>query len=196
MNAKYLLFQMFFLTSVFVNLFVQKNLFLKILLTVLLFLYGLLILPEFKYNKNKFLFTGVGFIVISILFLISGYIASANYLVIVFCVLVAFLYSSKVIFNTTYGEVIITSPKNIQVRILDVLYKYNKIYTIESTKKIPLNSLVSLKLGLSLPRKPISVIAIICNNSKTLQKTTNIQKKSKKAIKTRKNTNISKKKKK
>ncbi|HOZ35858.1 MAG TPA: hypothetical protein PLK55_02645 [archaeon] len=196
MNSKYLLFQLFFIASIFVSLFIQKNLFLKVLLVCLLFLYGLLILPEFVYNRNKFLFIGSGFIILAILFLVVGYITNINYMIILSCVLVAFFYSSRVLFSTTYGEVIITSPRNIQVRILDVFHRPGKIYTIETTKKYPLKSIVSIRLATSISRKPTEIIELLCDNSKTLLETSKIQKKPKKVIKTRKDTNISRKKKK
>lgn len=196
MNSKYLLFQMFFLTSISVSLFIQNNLFLKILLVCLLFLYGLLILPEFVYNKNKFLFIGSGFVVLAVLFLIAGYITNINYMIALSCILVAFFYSSKVLFDTTYGEVIITTPNNVQVRILDDFYRPRKIYTIDTKKKYPLKAIVSIKLTASIFRKPKEIIEILCDNSKTELETSKIQKKPKKAIRTRKNTNISKKKKK
>lgn len=196
MNSKYLLFQLFFIASIFVSLFIQKNLFLKILLVCLLFLYGLLILPDFVYNKNKFLFIGTGFVILAVLFVIAGYVTNINYLIALCCILVAFFYSSRVLFNTTYGEVIITAPKNVQVRILDVFHRQGKIYIIETTKKYPLKSIVSIKLTTSISRKPIEIIEILCDNSKTLLGTSKTQKKPKKVIRTRKNTSISRKKKK
>lgn len=196
MNSKYLLFQMFFIASIFVSLFIQKNMFLKVLLVCLLFLYGLLILPEFVYNRNKFLFIGSGFIILAILFVIAGYFPNINYMIILSCVLVAFFYSSRVLFNTTYGEVIITAPRSVQVRILDVFHRLGKIYTIETTKKYSLKSIVSIRLATSISRKPTDIIEILCDNSKTLLGTSKTQKKPKKVIRTRKNTSISRKKKK
>lgn len=196
MNGKYLLFQLFFMISVIINLFLEEHLYLKILLIVLLLLYGLLILPEFIYNKEKFLFTSTGFMILSILFLIAGYTINITYMIILSCMLVAFLYFSKMLFNTTYGEVIISTPKTTQVKIKDVFYNLNKIYTIETTKKPALKSLVLLKLDTKLPRKPIEIIKILCDNSKNSAETSKTQKTRAKRIIRKKNTSISKKKKK
>lgn len=196
MNSKYLLFQLFFLISVFVNLFIQKNLYLKILLIVLLLFYGLLILPEFEYNKNKFFFTAIGFIVLSILFLIAGYTINTPYMIILSCVLVAFLYASKSIFDNTYGKVLISTAKTVQVKIQDVFYNLNRIYIVETTKKPAINSIVLLKLDSKIPRKPIGVIKVLCDNSKKPVETSKIQKTRAKRIIRKKNTSISKKKKK
>jgi len=196
MNGKYLLFQLFFIVSVFINLFIVHNLFLKILLIFLLFLYGLLILPEFKHNRSKFVFIACSFIILSILFLIAGYFVNTIYLAILSCILIAFWYFSKTIFNTTYGEVVISTSKSIQVKIKDIFYNYNKIYTIDTTIKPKLKSLVLIKLDNSIFRKPISIIDVICDNEEITEKSSKTQKITKKQIKTRKNTNISRKKKK
>jgi len=194
MNGKYLLFQLFFLISVFVNLFVDKNLFLKVLLICLLFLFGLLILPEFVYNRDKFFFNAIGFIVLSILFLIAGYLTSITYMIILTCMLVLFLYSSKILFNTTFGEVILSTTKVVQIKILDPFHNLNKIYSIDTTKKFNSKAIVSLKLDNTIFRKPTSVISVLCDSSKIEPKVAKLQKIKPKQIKTRKNTSISKKK--
>jgi glucan phosphoethanolaminetransferase (alkaline phosphatase superfamily) len=173
---------------------VPHNLFLKILLICLLFLFGLLILPEFEYNRTKFFFNGIGFLVLSVLFLIAGYLTSLTYMIILTCILVAFLYCSKILFNTTFGEVIFSTQKTAQVKILDPFHNLNKIYTIETTKKLNHKAIVSLKLDNTIFRKPIAVIDVICDNSKILPKVAKLQKIKPKQIKARKNTSISKKK--
>ncbi len=195
MHGKYLLFQLFFIISVFVNLFVNDNLFLKILLVFLLFLFGLLILPEFQHNKNKFLFTGIGFVILSILFLFAGYFINLTYIIVLTCILVVFFYCSKVLFSTSYGEVIFSTDRTAQIKIKDVFYNLNKIYSIETSKKIASGSIVSICLDNSILRKPTKIIDVICESTTTIPKTSKTQKIPKKAIKTRKNTKISKKKK-
>lgn len=142
------------------------------------------------------MFIGSGFTILAILFVIAGYSTNINYMIVLSCILVAFFYSSRVLFDTTFGEVIITTPKNVQVRILDDFYRPGKIYTIDTKKKYPLKSIVSIRLVQSISRKPKEVIGILCDNSKTDFKTSKTQKKPKKVIKTRKTTNISRKKKK
>lgn len=186
MNSKYLLLQGFLLTSVFVSLFVDKNLFLKILLIVLLFLYGLLILPEFKYNRERYLFSATGFVIISILFLFVRHTTGTTYILILCCLLVLFVYLSRVMFSKTFGVVLESSTRFTKVKITDELFSYGQKFELRSTKKYTIDSIVLIELDKSVLRKPISIIKQIDREpkiTKTVIKNNKITKKSKKTIK-------------
>jgi len=182
MNTKYLLLQGILLTSVFVSLFVDKNLFLKVLLIILLFLYGLLILTDFKYNRERYLFSATGFVVIAILFLFVRYTTGTTYVLILSCLLVGFMYLSRVLFSTTFGVVLESSNRFIKVKVTDELFSYGRKYEIKSSKKYPVDSLVLIELDKSVLRKPISIIKEIDKDSKKPVKNNKITKKPKKTI--------------
>ncbi len=158
MNMKYLLLQGLLLVSVVVNLFIPKNLFLKLLLIALLFLYGLLILQEFKYNRDRYLFSASSFVVIAILFLLVEYIHSDTYLIILVCLLVAFMYLSRTLFSKTFGEVLESNGKLVKVKITDELFSYGKKYQIRSAKPYKPGTLVLIGLDKTFLRKPVSII--------------------------------------
>lgn len=186
MNYKYLLLQFFFFSSVFVNLFIDKNIFLKVLLICLLFFYGLLILPEFKHNRERFVFSYLSFIIISILFIFIRYTKGTTYLVILSCLLVLFMYLSRTLFSTTIGKVLDSTRGYYKIKIIDEFYNYGKIVELKSTKKYAKNSIVLLGLDLSIFRKPTIIIKQLepkpIKNTKTNKTTkkptkTNIKKK-------------------
>ncbi len=186
MNSKYLLLQALLLISVFVNLFIDKNLFLKILLVILLFLYGLLILPEFKCNRERYLFSATGFVVIAILFLFVKYTTGTTYVLVLSCLLVGFMYLSRVLFSKTFGVVLESSTRFTKVKIADELFSYGRKYELRSSKKYPVDSLVLIELDKSVLRKPISIIKQIDKDSKKPLKNNKITKKPKKTIKKKK----------
>ena len=158
MNTKYLLLQGLLLTSVLVNLFIDANLFFKILLICLLFLYGLLILPEFKYNRERYLFSASGFVIISILFLIARYTTGTTFIVFLFCFLVLFIYLSRVLFSRTFGVVLESNTKETKVKIRDEFFSFGKVFNIKSTTKFAKGALVLIELDKTVFRKPFKVI--------------------------------------
>jgi len=158
MNTKYLLLQGLLLTSVLVNLFIDANLFFKILLICLLFLYGLLILTEFKYNRERYLFSASGFVIISILFLIARYTTGTTFIVFLFCFLVLFIYLSRVLFSRTFGVVLESNTKETKVKIRDEFFSFGKVFKIKSTTKFAKGALVLIELDKTVFRKPFKVI--------------------------------------
>jgi len=158
MNTKYLLLQGLLLTSVLVNLFIDANLFFKILLICLLFLYGLLILTEFKYNRERYLFSASGFVIISILFLIARYTTGTTFIVFLFCFLVLFIYLSRVLFSRTFGVVLESNSKETKVKIKDEFFSFGKVFNIKSTTKFAKDSLVLIELDKTVFRKPFKII--------------------------------------
>lgn len=158
MNTKYLLLQGLLLTSVLVNLFIDANLFFKILLICLLFLYGLLILTEFKYNRERYLFSASGFVIISILFLIARYTTGTTFIVFLFCFLVLFIYLSRVLFSRTFGVVLESNTKETKVKIRDEFFSFGKTYLVKSSTKFAKGALVLIELDKTVFRKPFKVI--------------------------------------
>jgi len=183
MNTKYLLLQLFLLISVFVNLFIDKNLFLKVLLLLLLFLYGLLILTDFKHNRERYLFSATGYVVISLLFLFVRYIPGTTYVLFLSCLLVIFIYLSRVLFASTYGIVIESTNRYAIVKIKDDLYNYGQKHTIKTTKKYIVGSIVLIGLDRSILRKPKEIIRVL-ETSEFTKKPTGIRKITKKRSKT------------
>lgn len=158
MNKKYLLLQLLLLLSVFVSLFIDGLLYFKILLVILIFLYGLLILPDFKYNREKYLFFAIGFLVIAILFLFVRYVKGTTYIVFLCCLLVLFMYLSRVLFFTTFGVVLESFKNYTKVKICDEFYDYNKIIDVRSFENYSKDSMVLISLSTSVFKKPIKIL--------------------------------------
>lgn len=158
MNKKYLLLQLLLLLSVFVSLFIDGLLYFKILLVILIFLYGLLILPDFKYNREKYLFFAIGFLVIAILFLFVRYVKGITYIVFLCCLLVLFMYLSRVLFFTTFGVVLESFKNYTKVKICDEFYDYNKIIDVRSFENYSKDSMVLISLSTSVFKKPIKIL--------------------------------------
>jgi len=177
---KYLLLQGLLLVSVVVNLFIPKNLFLKLLLIALLFLYGLLILEEFKYNRDRYLFSASSFVVIAILFLLVGYIHSDTYLIILVCLLVAFMYLSRTLFSKTFGEVLESNGKLVKVKITDELFSYGRKYQINCAKPYKPGTLVLIGLDKTFLRKPVSIIKELSHVKEKAKSQEKVSKKTKK----------------
>ncbi|HRT02508.1 MAG TPA: hypothetical protein P5513_01020 [Candidatus Diapherotrites archaeon] len=170
MIDKDLLFiEILFLINVFIILFVKKNLYMKILFVILLFLFILLRKENYVYNKNKYLYITYGLIIILILFILTEYIKNIYYIVFVICSIIIYYYLSKILFNTTYGEVITNTKGQVQIKILDSFYKLNKIYTLPTTKTLKEKQLVLIELSKSpINKKPIKIIKVIKNERKAI----------------------------
>ena len=171
------------LISVFVNLFIDNSLFLKILLVILLFLYGLLILTDFKHNRERYLFSATSFVVIAILFIFVRYTTSTTYIIILSCILVLFMYLSRVLFSTTFGMVIENSSKFTKIKIVDELFSYGRKVEVRATKKYSIGSMVLIELDKSILRRPIKIIKQL-EDEEAIKKPAKILKITKKPVKT------------
>jgi hypothetical protein len=162
MDKNFILLEFLFFASVLANLLLKNNLYLKILLIVLYTLFFIKLLPTYKLNKNKYIFVNINFIIILILFIIIGYFKTFEMTLIVGCYLILFLYLSRVIFNTTFGVVVLKDGYNISVELKDVFYKFKKRIILKSKKKMVVGSKVIIKLSnFPLFKKPISILKVI-----------------------------------
>lgn len=192
MDRHLIYLQIFFLLAVIVNLFIKEQLFLKILLLLLVFLFFFKEIPAYTYNKAKYLYVGIGFCLILLLFILTEYILHIYFLVFFMCFIVLYIYFYKVWFNTTYGEVIKCENNKIYFKINDPFYKSKKEYSLNYNKKVPIGSTVIVELSrLFSSKKPISIKKIILkeknldiNPKKQIKKS--VGKKTVKKLKTKK----------
>jgi hypothetical protein len=166
-DKKFFILEIIFFASIIANLLLSNNLYLKILLIALYILFFIMYVPEYIYNKSKFIFINISLIICMILFLILKYITSLNYIVFVVCYLVLFLYLSKVLFKTTYGEVISSKKGVLSIKLLDIFYNHNKIIELKSKKVCKKGDLILLNLKVSpFSKNKLSIKNIIKNESK------------------------------
>lgn len=161
MDKHVLYLQLIFLASIIVNLLVPKQLFLKILLLLLTFLFYLKETESYPYIKSKYNYVGIGFSVILLLFIISEYITHIYFLVFFMCAVVLYLYLFKVLFNTTYGVVVKSTSKTATIKIEDPFLKSKKEYVLNYSKKIDVGSIVILELSKFIIKKPIKIKKVI-----------------------------------
>ena len=164
MDKHIIYLQIFFLLAVVVTLFVSNNLFLKILFTLLVFLFFIKEVDKYIYNKDKYLYIGYGFTSILILFILLEYITSIYFLVFFTCLIVLYIYLYKMFFNTTYGVVKESTTKEVSFKITDPFFKSKKIHTLPYNKKIPLDSIVIVELSrFFTKKKPVTIKKVILN---------------------------------
>jgi len=162
MDKHLIYLEVIFLISVITNLFVSKQLFLKILLMLLTFLFFLKETQSYVYNKSKYMYVGIGFVSILFLFILSDYITHIYFLVFFICSVVAYLYLYKVLFNTTFGVVTKVSSKEVTFKITDSFFKTKKEYSLSFTRKASINDVVILELSKSIVnKKPIKIKKVI-----------------------------------
>ena len=161
MISKDLLYiQIFFLFSLIVNLFTEGLLFLKILLIFLLLLFIIKSKDSFVYNRQKYNFFSYGLLFFSILFLLTNYLTSSYFYTFLFCVLILYIYLFKVLFNSSYGEVISNKNGFIEVKVLDAFYK-SKTLSFKH-KTLLTGSIVVFSLTrFPLRKKPIAIIDVV-----------------------------------
>jgi predicted membrane protein len=162
MDKNLLYLQIIFLAAVVVNLISEKQLFLKILLLLLTFLFFIKELDAYVYNRDKYLYVGIGFTSILFLFILSNYITHIYYLIFFMCVVILYLYLYKVLFNTTFGTVIKSTTKEATIKIDDPFFKTKKEYSLKYSKKIEPGLTVILELSKSfVNKKPIKIKKVI-----------------------------------
>lgn len=161
MISKDLLYiQIFFLFSLIVNLFIDGLLFLKILLIILLLLFIIKSKDSFVYNRQKYNFFCYGLLFFCVLFLLTNYLTSSYFYTFLFCVLILFIYLFKVLFNTSYGEVISYKDGFIEVKVLDAFYKSKVIFF--KSKKLLTGSIVVFSLTkFPFAKKPVDIIDVV-----------------------------------
>ncbi len=162
MDKNLLYLQILFMFAVIVNIFVQNKLFLNILLVLLVFLFFFKEVDNYVYNRNKYMYVGIGFSTILVLFILTEYITHIYFLVFFMCGVVLYLYLYKVLFNTSYGTVIKSTTTSITFKIEDSFFKSKKEHTLKYSKKVPIGSTVLVELSKSIvSKKPIKVKKII-----------------------------------
>lgn len=161
MDKHILYLELIFLASIIVNLIVPKQLFLKILLLLLTFLFYLKETNSYPYITSKYNYVGIGFSVILLLFIISEYITHIYFLVFFMCSVVAYLYLFKVLFNTSYGVVTSSTLKTATFKLEDPFLKSKKEFTLNYSRKIPVGSTVIIELSKFIIKKPIKIKKVI-----------------------------------
>ncbi len=162
MDKNLLYLQIIFLAAVVVNLIAEKQIFLKVLLLLLTFLFFIKEIDEYVYNKDKYLYVGIGFTSILFLFILSNYISHIYYLLFFMCAVILYLYLYKILFNTTYGTVIKSTSKEVTFKIDDAFFKTKKEFTLKYFKKIEVGSTIILELSKSIVnKKPIKIKKVI-----------------------------------
>ncbi len=161
MDKDLLIIEIIFIAFLLVNAFIENNLSIKILFIFLLFFYILKSKPNYVYNKSKFLFIAYSLVIFSILFLLSNYITSFTFVVVIFCLLVLFLYLKYVLFRYSYGIVIKKLKNKIVVKIEDSFYKNNKTVELITKKAVTKNDIVIFSLkNIFLQKSKQKVISI------------------------------------
>lgn len=175
-NKDLLYIQIFFMFSIIINLFISGLLFLKILLILLLFLFILKSKDSFVYNRAKYDYFSYGLLLFSILFLLSNYITSPHFFTALFCILILFIYLFKVLFNTSYGEVIKNHENGmVEIKVLDPFFKTKNV--VLKNKKLLTGSIVVFSLTkFPLAKKPVQIIDVVPPQLSTDNKTKNIKK--------------------
>jgi vacuolar-type H+-ATPase subunit I/STV1 len=158
--------EIIFLLGVLLSVFIPKNLFLKILIVVVLFLFVLKEIDDYKYIKQKYLYVGYGFVILLALFIITEYINSTYFVAFLICLVVIYLYLFKIIFNTTYGIVTRVKSKKIFVMLNDPFYKSKKELELSYSGHIKKDDIVILELTkFPINKKVVKVINVVSNDS-------------------------------
>ena len=151
--------EIIFLFGLFVNLAVEKQLFLKILIPILLFLFVIKEQSNYKYVLNKYLYVGYGFTAILFIFIFIDYFPNIYFITTIMCLVVVYLYLYKILFNKTYGEIISKVSKGYKVKLLDSFLNTRKEYFVESRKALKKHDRVLILLSKeSFIKKPKKII--------------------------------------
>jgi hypothetical protein len=180
--------EIIFLLGVLLTVFIPKNIFLKVLVVIVLFLFVIKEIDDYKYIKQKYLYVGYGFVILLVLFIINEYIVSLYFIVTLICLVVIYLYLFKVLFNTTYGKVTSIKRKEISIALCDPFYKSKKEIVLNYSGKIKKDDIVILELTkFPINKKITKIISVVSQNdtdvkkvsvkSKSIKKTKTVKKK-------------------
>ena len=159
MDKNLIYLEIIFLFGLFVNLIVEKQLFLKILVPILLFLFVIKEQANYKYILDKYLYVGYGFTVILIIFIFIDYFPNIYFITIIMCLVVVYLYLYKILFNKTYAEIISKVSKGYKLKLLDSFLNTKKEYFVESKKVLKKGDIVLILLSKeSFIKKPKKII--------------------------------------
>jgi len=158
--------EIIFLLGVLLNVFVPRNIFLKILIVIVLFLFVIKEIDDYKYIKQKYLYVGYGFVVLLVLFIITEYIINIYYIAALICLVVIYLYLFKVLFNTTYGKVIKVNRGKVSILVCDPFYKTKKEIDLSYSGKIKKDDIVILELTKFPINKKITRIIKVISEEK------------------------------
>jgi len=161
--------QIIFLLGVLLTIFIPRHLFLKILIVVILFLFVIKELDDYKFIKQKYLYVGYGFIGLLILFIINGYVISVYYLAALICLVIVYLYLFKVLFNTTYGKITKVKGKKVNVQVLDPFYRTKKEVELNYSGSIKKEDVVIMELTKFPINKRITKIIKIIPKEKEIK---------------------------
>jgi len=162
MDKHIIYLEIFFLFSIVINLIVPGNLFLKILLMLLTFLFYIKEIGSYKLIKAKYNYIGIGFTVILLLFIISEYVTHIYFLLIFMCLVVLYLYLFKILFNTTYGVVTKKNAKEVFFKIKDPFFNHNKEFSLKSSKVVKVGDQILLETSkFFVNKKPIKIKKVI-----------------------------------
>ncbi|MDD3975886.1 MAG: hypothetical protein PHN22_01830 [Candidatus ainarchaeum sp.] len=162
MNTKHIWqLEIIFLCGLFVNLFVEKMLYLKILFIFLILLFVFKEKDTFVFIKLKYLYFGYGLVGILILALLIGFISNIYFITISICLVVLYFYLYKIIFNKTIGVVLKISSKKIYFKVIDPFYKSKKEFILSSNLKISKNDKISILQSSFLIKKPLKILKVL-----------------------------------
>jgi len=154
--------EIIFLLGVLLTVFVHKNVFLKILIIIILFLFVIKEADSYKYIKNKYLYVGYGFVSLLILFVINEYMVNIYFVAALICLVIIYLYLFKVLFNTTSGIVTKVIRKKISIQLNDPFYKPKKEIQLSYSGKVKKNDVAIISLTkFPVNKKIVKIIKII-----------------------------------
>lgn len=159
MDKHLIYLEIIFLFGLFVNLIVDKQLFLKILVPILLFLFVIKEQANYEPILDKYLYVGYGFTAILIIFIFINYFPNIYFITTIMCLVVVYLYLYKIIFNKTYGEIVSKVSKGYKIKLLDSFLNTKKEYFVESKKVLKKHDHVLILLSkASFIKKPKKII--------------------------------------
>lgn len=154
--------QIIFMASLLLILIVKKQIFLKILLVLLTFLFYFKEIEAYPYIKQKYNYVGIGFTAILGVFIFLEFFSSIHFLTIFMCLIVAYFYLYKVLFNTSYGVVLKSTQTTATIRLTDPFIRSKKEYVLKTKTKLAKDTLVIVELSsFFINKKPIKIKKII-----------------------------------
>ncbi len=167
--------EIIFLLGVLLTVFISKNVFLKILIVIVLFLFVIKELDDYKYIQQKYLYVGYGFVSLLVLFIINEYIVNIYFVAALICLVIIYLYLFKVLFNTTYGKVTKVTGRKVSIQILDPFYKTKNELVLSFSGKVKKGDVAIIALTkFPINKKAIKIIKVV-TEPKSLNK--NVKKK-------------------
>ncbi len=162
MDKHIIYLEIIFLFSIIVNLIVPGNLFLKILLMLLTFLFYIKEIGSYKLIKAKYNYVGIGFTSILGMFIISQYITHIYFLLVFMCLVVLYLYLFKVLFNITYGVVTKSNSKEVYFKIKDPFFNLNKEFSLKYSRPLKEGTVILIELSkFFVNKKPVKIKKVI-----------------------------------